>query len=338
MAVAHDDGMPPSTNVALRTSRLLLALAALTTGVSARADGGVQDKALAETLFDQAVALLKQGSVAEACPKLAESQRLDPAPGTLLYLGDCYERVGKLSTAWATFREASALARAAGQPTREELAKKRAAMLEKDLPFVLVSVGVRTPSLEVRLDDSAVREALWESEVPVDPGTHELVASAPGRVTWTAKLTVSKGEHARVVIPELASASSPEPAPPVAPPTQPPPDHVAAPPAPRASWQRPAALAAGGLGIVGLGVGTFFGLRAFSKWGDAEPQCPNDRCTHEGKQLADSATSASQISTVAFVAGGVLLAGGAALFFTAPKTTRVGVAFRPTSAAVEGSF
>ena len=53
------------------------------------------DKAAAEALFDQGVRLMKQNSFSDACPKLEESERIDPAVGTLLYLGECYERVGK---------------------------------------------------------------------------------------------------------------------------------------------------------------------------------------------------------------------------------------------------
>ena len=60
---------------------------------------GASDKAAAEALFDQGVRLMKQNNFAEACPKLEESDRIDPAVGTLLYLGECYERVGKTASA-----------------------------------------------------------------------------------------------------------------------------------------------------------------------------------------------------------------------------------------------
>ncbi len=326
---------------ALRSVAFVVALG-LAAG-PARADAPGQDKALAEALFDQGVALLKKGEPAEACPKLAESQRLDPAPGTLLYLGDCYEKTGKLATAWATFREASASARAVGQAPREELAKKRAAILEKDLPYLALVGADKSGAAEVKLDGTPLGRALWDGEIPVDPGEHAVVVSAPGYETWRGSVKVGKGEHGRLAIPALEKTKGVEAPPPPPPrtvdlPPPPPPPIEDAPPR---RWQRPVALGVAGAGIVGLGVGSFFGLRAFSKWSDAEAQCPADRCTGDGRALAESASSAATISTVSFVAGGVLVAGGAALFFMAPKSTRTGqlkVGVTGPGAVVEGRF
>src|SRR5678815_2674366 len=82
----------------------------------------IRDRAL----FDDAKRLMASGRAAEACPKLAESQRLDPGVGTLLNLGDCYDQTGKPSRAWATFREAEAAALREGQSDRVRYAKRRA--------------------------------------------------------------------------------------------------------------------------------------------------------------------------------------------------------------------
>lgn len=89
------------------------------------------------------------------------------------------------------------------------------------------------------------------------------------------------------------------------------------------SWSglRIAGAVTAGVGAIGLGVGVVSALIANSKHNDATDQgcsgstCPNDGAA--GKER-DAATAAN-ISTVGFVAGGVLVAGGVALFLFAPK-------------------
>src|ERR1700690_321489 len=74
------------------------------------AESSAASKAVATQLFDDAQALLAKGELASACAKYAESQRLDPQLGTLLHLGDCYERLGKTASAWASFKDAIVIA------------------------------------------------------------------------------------------------------------------------------------------------------------------------------------------------------------------------------------
>lgn len=75
-----------------------------------------------------------------------------------------------------------------------------------------------------------------------------------------------------------------------------------------------------GAGVVGLGLGTVFGVVASSKQSDSGcngTKCPDD--TSKGK--LDDAISAATKSTVFFIAGGALLAGGLTLYFVAPRTS-----------------
>src|SRR5689334_20626402 len=93
---------------------LLLVLGLLWTSL-AQAQTSAADKAAAEALFDEGVKLLQKGKYEEACKKLEASERVDSGIGTLLYLADCYEKLGKTASAWATFRAAASKAQSAGQ-------------------------------------------------------------------------------------------------------------------------------------------------------------------------------------------------------------------------------
>ncbi len=104
-----------------------------------------------------------------------------------------------------------------------------------------------------------------------------------------------------------------------------------------------------GVGVVGLGVGTFFGLQAKSKYEEGNDLCPSFPCSltqeqaDDREQLGKDGDSAKTISLVGFIAGGVGIAAGATMFFlsgsskkeTAAKVTPwVGL----NSAGVRGSF
>src|SRR4051794_22044859 len=79
----------------------------------------------AEALFRDARDLLARGEFEAACPKLEESQRLDPAPGTEFNLARCYELTGRLASAWGAYADVAAITHAAGQSEREAHARER---------------------------------------------------------------------------------------------------------------------------------------------------------------------------------------------------------------------
>ena len=269
------------------------------------APGRADDSAAAQALFDQAKALMSAHKFVDACPKLEESQRLDPAMGTLLNLADCYEKEGKLATAWSKFLELAAKAKAAGQAERARIGHDRAAALAPRLSHLVIAVAGAdtTPALEVKRDGTVVGRAEWETPIPADSGSHTVVASAPGRLPWST--TVDVGDHATtatVTIPELPL----------------PPTHPDESTHSGLGTGRVLALVAGGVGVVGVGLGTYFGLQSISKHNEAHNVCPNSQCADQnGVNLWNDASSAGNISTIAFIAGGVGLAGAAVLWFTA---------------------
>jgi hypothetical protein len=299
-----------------RFARASAALACLLSAVPARAG----NNGAAEELFRQGQALMQAGKYEEACPKLAESQRLDPGTGTLLNLAACHEKEGKLASAWAEYNDAAALAQRDGRDDRVQYCKDHLAAIEPKLARLTISVaaGAEIPGFEVKLDDAVVGGPSLGIALPVDPGSHQISASAPGKRPWQASLNIRVGpSQEAITIQALADApDSGEPA-----------NGPVPPPPPRAeggssgNTQRVVAYGLGGLGIVAVGVGTAFGLTAISKNNESNDKgCFGNQCTAPGASLRKDARSAGTLSTVAFAVGGAALAGGIALFFTAPSS------------------
>ncbi|HXK18584.1 MAG TPA: hypothetical protein VNG33_12315 [Polyangiaceae bacterium] len=280
-------------------------------------------KAAAVSAYDEAEALLAKGKVAEACPRYAESQRLDPQLGTLLHLADCMERNGQTASAWAGFREAAELAEKRGD-SRKDLADQRAAALQPRLSHLQLKVSP-LPGLRVERDDVLVGAALWGASVPTDPGPHLIKVSAPGRLPWQGTALVkADASTTTLAVPPLQPApagTEPAPKPDGGAATTPEPG-----PAPAAGGsglgQRWPALVAVGVGVAGVAVGSVFGLQSISHKKDADQYCNGADCTDQrGMTLRSDARSAGNISTVAFVVGGVGLVTGTVLWFALPTKT-----------------
>lgn len=315
----------------------LLTVAAL--GVSPRAAAqSATDKAAAEVLFEEGRRLMNEKRFAEACPKLADSQRLDPGVGTLLNLALCYKQNGQTASAWSTYREAAAQARAAGQADRERLARDESAALERTLSRLVIEVPpdvASTPGLEVKRDGAPVPPGLWGLPSPVDPGTRVLEISAPGKKPLRIEVKVQgAGGGARAVVPPLEDdvGGAPAPAQPSAPGAPlgatPGPAPASPPPSDSGSSQRLIGYVVGGVGVVGLAVGGIFGAMTMSKNDEALDVCPDypkDECSEDDvdrhERLVDDAKTNRTVSYIGFGLGGAALLGGVALILTAPKST-----------------
>lgn len=309
----------------------------------ARAQVSPEEKASAEAVFEEGMRLIKQGNFAEACPKFELSQRVEPAVGTMLYLAECYEKTNRTASSWAMFREAASLAETSGQIDRMKTAQMRAAKLEPRLAWLTIDVAKEAlvPGLQLRRNGVLVSAELSGTATPVDPGEVLVEASAPGHLPFSTKAKVAAKGRVVVAVPALQAA--PEAAPVAVPPPLPHVDNVPPPvnataqtaaPPPSSAAPAPAdhpsivPWVVGGVGVVALGVGTVFGLKAISNADDARAMCPNNHCNDPaGEKAASDAHSQATISNVSFVLGGAAVATGVVLYFTLPTKhgTQVGL-------------
>jgi hypothetical protein len=308
------------------------------------------DPAGAQALFDEAKKQMAQGNFMQACRQLEESQKLDAGLGTQFQLANCWQHLGKTASAWALFREVESQARAAGQGSREKVARDRAAALEPVLSKVVINLPddlalavASDPScLEVWRDGVRVGHEAWQKAMPVDPGDHQIRAVARGKSPWETTVTVSSdAKTVAVQLPALKDLPGATPAaqpatvqqPAERRPTPPPPTAPAiglASPMPAASAEEPildnhggAQRAIGwffaGAGVVGLAAGGYFGAKWFDERDKANLHCGGG-CDAAGVRSRDDARTMGVDAIVSAGSGAGAVLVGVALVASAPRS------------------
>jgi hypothetical protein len=200
--------------------------------------------------------------------------------------------------------------------------------------FVKDSSGGDLAAVRLTIDGAVYSEHLDGSAVTLDPGEHEFRFEVAGQEPVVKRLLLHQGEKNRRE--NLVIGAAPAPA-------------VTAPaPAPDAQPMDPGktrrltGLVVGGVGVAGLITGAIFGGLTFSETSSYMTHCgkmigaPPGQCNVAGVSGEGTASTFGAVSTVAFIVGGVAAAGGAVLYFTAPKsaTSRATGAQLPFTVAV----
>ena len=319
----------------MNRSRAGLTIALLFASVEARA--APPAPSAAEALFEEGRTLVLSGRFAEACPRLAQSLQLDPGVGTMLWLADCYEKDGQLAAAWTQFKGAATFA-ASHEDGRAGVAQRRAFRLEERLTRIIVILlpDRNVDGLLVQRDGVPVSSHELQSGsvvLPVEPRSHTITATAPGRIPWHVTVLVPTTPGAvtvhipLLVLPEARG----EPEPPLPTPRVP----LPGPASTGTSMLRVTGISLGALGLASAAAGAYFGLDARATY-DASNEgghcSPDQTCDAEGKRLRADATSAAMLSTIAFGASAGALVTGLVLYLLAPssRTRAPTLALTPT--------
>lgn len=189
--------------------------AALLVGLGAapaRAEPSKGDLVAAEALFKAARTLVEAGSWPEGCAKFEASLALNPSASTLLNIARCHEHEGKLATAWGDYNRALVLNHetpgAARRKGLESVGRQGVDALEPRLPKLRVVIASLPAGLSVQRDGAVLPNAALGEPLPLDPGPHEVRASAPGKKPEARTVTLEEGKTTTVEI-TLADSAPP---------------------------------------------------------------------------------------------------------------------------------
>jgi hypothetical protein len=294
-------------------------------------DASAAETAAARALAVDGLKLAQAGNCVEAVPKLERAEKLYHSAVVASRLGECYVSVGRLVEGTEILRKVLREPQPA-EPTPAltkalERAQKSLDSAKPRIAGLTIKVAA-VSDLTVKVDGNAVASALLDTEIPSDPGEHNVEASAPGFLKSATRISVGEGERKTITLTltrdpnasvvaatppapssaasrtsneapaAAASSSSSEPAPPRAP-------------------NRAAAYVALGLGVAGVGAGSVLGILTMKQRKDLRDSCPNDVCQAEQEQDLDDAKQLGNFSTIAFGVGAAGLVLGTVLYFTA---------------------
>jgi hypothetical protein len=263
---------------------------------------GQSDAAAAHSLHQLGEALMRMGDLEEACPKLEQSLAAEVSAETALLLALCHDKQGKLASAWAGYRQAAVMLRAAGRPADARQASERALDLAPKVPKLTIVPAQQVPGMEIWRDGVKFGAGVFGVPVAINPGEHSVEIRAAGYESWATELTIgSNGDRPMVAVPPLRSLST-------------------GPPSLRASdragpsWMFTTGVISAGAGAASIGLGTILGLVAARDIHTAESDetlCGADRqCSDEGYGLVERADREALGSTIAIAAGSVAVVTG----------------------------
>jgi hypothetical protein len=186
---------------------------------AACAQGGAgsspDELAAARALFGEALRDEEKNHFAAALEKFQRVAAVKETPPVRYRIGTCYEGLGRRAQAFASYQATVRLGESEPQSSDVvQAARARMDALSKRVArLTLTLASDAPPEAEVRIDGEnvgALRDA-----VPLEPGSHVVTASAPGRAPFRSELTLYEGAEASLAIP-LDSAAPPAQTTPVA--------------------------------------------------------------------------------------------------------------------------
>jgi hypothetical protein len=287
------------------------------------------------TLFQQGVEAASAARWADAKARFAEALEIRVSPRVLFSLAETEEHLGQLTEAMSDYERSAAATPADPEVVRLSAEVRR--RLDARIPQIRLRAAAGSVTA-VTVDD---RPATLDVPLSVDPGEHRIGVTAADGGTLTITVAVAEGQRLDVplrlqeVKTDRGDATT-APAPLAA--TIEATTASTSPDSSRSPWKTVGWITAG-VGVVGLGIGAAFGIDAKVQL-DASNRsgCSGDACNAQGTSTRHQALDAATVSTVAFIAGGVLAAAGVALWLLPPSRTGASAAMSAAAAPGGGAL
>lgn len=337
----------------MNRNSLLLLLAFIATPAVAHA-GDAAIMSTTRELAKQGLEAFDAGRFDEAVEKLSKAYSVVHVPTLAVATARAMAKIGKLVAASELYLEATRMPQdkswqATQLEAQKDAERERSQLLQRIARIEIAVSGAAAKDIAVRIDGIAVPQALVDAEQMVDPGLRQVEGTCGGEVV-TRSVTVKEGDRSRIDLPFAPGCAIAAPA---ATPYQPatgkgisPVSSATEPPTlePRPGRaQRILGWTTLSVGGVGLAVGATTGLIAVAKRASLQDTrlCSGESCPDYKSGEVNSYNGMRDISTVGFIAGGVLAAAGLTLLITAPKQAskpNTALWVSPSSAGIFGRF
>lgn len=341
-------------------SQAILSLMFVSATLTSTAFAADRATSSARELAKQGLAAYDAGRYEEAAEKLGKAYEVVHVPTLAVNEARALVKLGRLVAASELYLEASRIpGEKSWQSTQFEAQKdaerERAELLPR-IPRLKVELkGAKSSDVKLALDGAEVPSALFDEEQVVDPGERRIEGTRGSEVVKQS-VTVKEGDHAVVTLQFTPSSAAASPIAGSAPQQNKSDSQaiaavspLAAPPMgeskPQGSAQKTIGWITFSAGAAGLVVGGVSGALAMSKRSSLIDSntcsADNRHCSPSQQNEVNAYNSLRTVSTVGFIAGGVLAATGITLVLTAPKQEsqpRVGLWVGPSSAGLYGGF
>lgn len=191
---ATEPDRPMRSRSGNRFRAALLSLACLLEAAAAApASAGPKEIATARRLFQEAEQHERDGRWADALAKLEQVAAIKETAGVRFHIATCLSHLGRLLEAKASFERARALAQEQKADDVLAMVDPQVQSLRRRIPVIRIKIPDTVSGAVVTVDGKPVGQADLQ-EIPVDPGTHQVIITVQGEARVDRYVKLAEGQ------------------------------------------------------------------------------------------------------------------------------------------------